>query len=68
MAKKRRALPRTLLLWDPRQQARFIEAVERMQSLIGDLTVLLEKPKRRRAAAIKANQTRKEEENGSLPK
>jgi hypothetical protein len=56
--RKKKALPQ-LLLWDRRQQARFIESVERLQGLVGDLEVLLAAPKRRRAAAIKTNETRK---------
>jgi len=47
-----------LLVWDPKQQARFIESVERLVGLVGDLQILLETPKRRRAAVVKANETR----------
>lgn len=55
--RKKAALP-CLILWDRRQQARFIEAVERLQSLVNDLDVLLAAPKRRSAAAKAANATR----------
>jgi GTP1/Obg family GTP-binding protein len=37
MTKKRRRAPRLLLSWSMRDQKRFIEAVERFQSLVNDL-------------------------------
>jgi hypothetical protein len=37
MAKKRRRAPRLLLSWSMRDQKRFIEAVERLQSLVNDM-------------------------------
>lgn len=58
MAKrKKRAVP-SMILWDRRQQQRFVEAVERFVSLVGDLEVLLAAKKRRSAAAFKAHETR----------
>lgn len=68
--KKRRKVTRqmpTLILWDRRQQLRFIEAVERLSSLVNDLTILVDKKKRRSAAASAANATRNETPTPTLP-
>ena len=62
--RQNRSLP-TMLLWDRRQQIRFIEAVERFQSLVNDLTVLVDKKRRRSQAATLANQTGKLGEAGN---
>lgn len=48
--RKRNSVP-IMLLWSKRDQARFIDAVERMQSLVNDLERVLLPAKRRRAAA-----------------
>lgn len=55
----------SMILWDRRQQMRFIDAVERFVSLVGDLEVLLAAKKRRSAAAHKAHETRNAQANGS---
>lgn len=56
--KSKRSMP-VLLCWSKRDQLRFIEAVERFQSLVNDLELILAAPKRRSEAARKANETRK---------
>lgn len=63
--KRKRAVP-VMILWDRRQQARFIDAVERLNSLAQDLEVLLAAKKRRSAAATKANDTRRQAPAGAL--
>lgn len=57
--RKRKSSMPILLCWSKRDQLRFIEAVERFQSLVNDLEVILASPKRRSEAARKANETRK---------
>lgn len=47
-----------MLLWSKREQLRFCEAVERLQSLVNDLTVLVDKKKRQSMAGTKAHATR----------
>lgn len=61
--KRRRSMP-VMILWDRRQQERFITAVERLVSLVGDLEVMLATKKRRSAAATKANGTKAAAANG----
>jgi hypothetical protein len=63
--KRKRSMP-AMILWDRRQQARFIEAGKRLVSLVGDLEILLAAKKRRSRAASKANKTRRSEANGGL--
>lgn len=48
--KKRRTSAPVLLCWTKRDQLRFIEGIERFQSLVNDLQTLLEPVKRRRSA------------------
>lgn len=55
-----------MILWNRKEQTRFIEAVERLVSLVNDLDVILRTPKKRRAAAIKANATRAEIPSAAL--
>lgn len=57
--RKRKSSVPILLCWSKRDQLRFVEAVERFQSLVNDLEVVLAAPKRRSEAARKANETRK---------
>ena len=59
MAKRRRRSMPAMILWDRRQQERFITAVERLVSIANDLEVLLAVKKRRSVAATKANETRR---------
>ena len=51
MAKKRKTTVPMMLFWSKRDQRRFIDAVERMQTLINDLESLLQEPKRRAQVA-----------------
>lgn len=51
--KGKRSIP-VMILWDRKQQQRFVEAVERLVSFTNDLEVLLAAKKRRSAAAHKA--------------
>lgn len=60
----KKSLP-VMILWDRRQQRRFVEAVERLCSIVGDLEVLLAAKKRRGDAATRANATRKAGVNGT---
>ena len=50
MSTKRKSKPKIsgLLLFSARDQLRFVEGVERFQSLVNDLTVLVETFKRKR--------------------
>jgi hypothetical protein len=48
--KKRRTSMPVLLCWTKRDQLRFIDAVERFQSLVNDLETILAAAKRKRAA------------------
>lgn len=50
--RSRKTVP-IMLLWSKRDQARFIDAVERFQALTNDLEKILEPMKRRRAAKTK---------------
>lgn len=59
MAKRRRKKMPLMLWWDLREQSRFIASVERFESLVNDLSILVAKKKRRSAAAAAANLTRK---------
>jgi hypothetical protein len=52
MKRKKRRISPVMILWDRRQQQRFIEAVERLASMIGDLEILLAAKKRRQPAKI----------------
>lgn len=56
--KARKSLP-VMLLWSKREQLRFVEAVERFVSLVGDLEVLLAAKKRRSEIATRAAEQRK---------
>lgn len=58
--KKRKRSTRvpTLLLVDKREYVRFLEAVERLNSLVNDLSIIVDTKKRRSAAATRANETR----------
>lgn len=58
MAKRKRKQLPVMLLWDRKSQVRFIEAVEKLVGLVGDMEMILAAPKRRREAAVKANRTR----------
>ena len=54
----KRSMP-VMILWDRKQQRRFVEAVEKLVSLTNDLETLLAAKKRRSNAATQANQTRR---------
>jgi len=60
MKRKRKRSTRmpTLILVDRREYVRFLESIERLNSLVNDLSILVDTKKRRSAAAAKANQTR----------
>lgn len=61
--RKKRSMP-VMIIWDRRQQQRFVEAVERLVSIAGDLEVMLSAKKKRSAAAYKATATRAAATNG----
>jgi len=47
--KRRKKNPRPLcVIWNARDQRRFIDAVEKFAGLVGDMTILLEAAKRRK--------------------
>jgi hypothetical protein len=50
MARRRKTSPPLAIFWTRRDQRRFIDAVERLVGLVGDLKVLLEEKKRTRRA------------------
>lgn len=52
--KKKKGVP-LMLIWSRRDQQRFIEAVERFQSLVNDMERVLEPVKRKKAAAAAAD-------------
>lgn len=62
--RRRRATPQ-MILWDRKQQQRFVDAVEKLVSFTNDLCALLAAKKRRSAAAFKANETRRAASNGA---
>ncbi len=47
MARKRKKSPPLAIFWTRRDQLRFIDAVEKLVGLVGDLTLLLERHKRK---------------------
>jgi len=61
MPKRRKRSVPIMLFWSRCEQRRFIESVERMQSLVNDLEKVLEPAKRRKLANSK---TRDEQVNG----
>lgn len=46
MKRKRKTSPPLAIFWTRRDQKRFIDAVERMISLVGDIAILIEQRKR----------------------
>lgn len=58
---------RMLLLWSQTDQRRFIEAVEKLERVVGDLaTLFIAERERRSEAARRANATRRAK-GGTLP-
>ncbi len=52
MAKRRKQPVPIMLLWSKREQARFSEAVEKLVGQVGDLEILLSKPRAKLAAQV----------------
>jgi hypothetical protein len=51
MKRKRRSIP-VCVIWNKRDQIRFIETVERLSSLVHDIAMVLEPAKRRKKMCL----------------